>query len=452
MGLRAWYTLFLLHLAYVCSFVDRALLGMLVTPIKMDLGVSDVQMSLLIGVAFSVFYVVAGIPIARLSDRYARRNVILIGVLLWSIATSAGALATSFAMLFLLRAGVAVGESTLSPSALSMLSDLFPKHRLSTATGLYAAATFVGTGVALLAGGALIDILTRQGGLTFAGIGHMKPWQSVFFLAGLPGILVVTLMLLTLREPQRVSTSSGAVAEPPRVATAPPGVVTEPVPTFAQFMRYVFDNRAVYLRLTVATVMFSLMGFALSSWLPAYFTRTFGLSSTDIGARLGVMIICGGGAGVVAGGLLGTALFKTRTDAVCLLGMGSAVGALVFGAAVTLAGHANLAFWLVLPAFFFKSLPNGVGLAAIVLVTPSRMRAQMVALYLLLDSLVGFGLGPTAVAVLTDFVFKDEAQVGRALATVIAVIMPISFVLYRSARADYRAMVGSLEAADPRSA
>jgi MFS family permease len=444
MGLRAWYTLFLLHLAYVCSFVDRALLGMLLMPIKTDLGVSDVQMSLLIGVAFSVFYVVAGIPIARLSDRYARRNVILIGILLWSIATSAGALASSFVMLFALRVGVAVGESALSPSALSMLSDLFPKHKLSTATGIYSAATFVGTGVALLAGGALIDVLTRQGGISLAGIGHLQPWQGVFLLAGLPGIVVVTLMLLTLREPQRMHRSPSERAQ---------GVsAIADVPTFAQFLQYVFENRAVYLRIAVATVMFSLMGFALSSWLPAYFTRAFALSNTEIGARLGVMIMVGGGAGVIAGGLLGTALFKTHSDAVCLLGMGSAVGAVSFGMAVTLVSHADLAFWLVLPAFFFKSLPNGVGLAAIVLVTPGRMRAQMVALYLLLDSLVGFGLGPTAVAVLTDFVFRDETQVGLALTTVIAVIMPISFALYQSARAGYRAMVCSLESAERNSA
>ena len=444
MNRRAWYTLFLLHLAYVCSFVDRALLGMLVTPIKTDLGVSDVQMSLLIGVAFSAFYVVAGIPIARLSDRYARRNVILIGMVLWSIATSAGALASSFAMLFALRVGVAVGESALSPSALSMLSDLFSKHRLSTATGIYAAATFVGTGVALLAGGALIDVLTLQGGISIAGIGRLQPWQGVFFLAGLPGIFVAMLMLLTLREPHRVHS---ARSEQAQQASA-----TASVPTFAQFLAYVFQNRAVYLRIIVATVMFSLMGYALSSWLPAYFTRTFALSNTEIGSKLGLMIMFGGGSGVIAGGLLGTALFRKHTDAVCLLGMGSAVGALLFGTAVTLVSHADLAFWLVLPAFFFKSLPNGVGLAAIVLVTPSRMRAQMVALYLLLDSLVGFGLGPTAVAVLTDFVFHDETRVGLALAIVIAVIMPISFVLYRSARVGYRALVCSLESAERSSA
>jgi MFS family permease len=392
------------------------------------LGVSDVQMSLLIGVAFSVFYVIAGIPIARLSDRYVRRNVILVGIVLWSIATSAGALASSFTLLFALRVGVAVGESALSPSALSMLADLFPRHKLSTATGFYSAATFVGTGVALLAGGALIDVLTRNGGLSLAGFGHLKPWQSVFLLAGLPGVVVVLLMAVTLREPQRVGRP----------------LVLEGVPTFAQFLRFVFDNRGVYLSITIATVMFSLMGFALSSWLPTYFSRAFALSNTEIGGRLGVMIMLGGGAGVVAGGLLGTALFEKRSDAVCLLGMGSAVGALLFGAAITLVSGADVAFWLVLPAFFFKSLPNGVGLSAIVMVTPGRMRAQMVALYLLLDSLVGFGLGPTAVAMLTDYVFHNEARVGLSLAIVIAVIMPIAFVLYQRAREGYRAMVSSL--------
>jgi MFS family permease len=440
MAPRAWYTLLVLHLAYVCSFVDRTLLGMLVTPIKADLGVSDTQMSLLIGAAFSVFYVLAGIPIARLSDRYARRNVIVIGILLWSIATSAGAFAFSFATLFALRVGVAVGESALSPSALSMLSDLFPKERLSLATGIYAAAAFVGTGVALVAGGALIDILTLQGGISLAGIGHLHPWQGVFLLAGLPGLVVSALMVLTLREPSRVHTPHGTQAQSASSSAH--------VPTFAEFLRYVFDNRAVYLRIIVATVMFSLVGFALSSWLPAYFTRTFALSNTEIGARLGLMLMFGGGAGVVVGGLLGSAMFTKHKDAACLLGMGSAVGTLLFGAAVTLVGDASSAFLLVLPAYFFKSLPNGVALAAIVLVTPSRMRAQLVALYLLFDSLIGFGLGPIAVALLTDFVFRDESQVGLALATVIAIVMPIAFVLYQSARTGYTALVYSLESAD----
>ncbi len=437
MGPRAWYTLFLLHLAYVCSFVDRALLGMLVTPIKADLGVSDLQMSLLIGAAFSVFYVVAGIPIARLSDRYVRRNVIVIGIVLWSIATSAGALASSFAVLFALRVAVAVGESALSPSALSMLSDLFPRDKLSTATGIYAAAPFVGTGVALLAGGMLTDVLTSQGGISVAGLGHLQPWQGVFLFAGVPGIVVTALMLLTMREPHRVHA--------PHAAQAPAASSSAHAPTFPEFLRYVFDNRSVYLRIIIATVMFSLMGYALSSWLPAYFTRTFALSNTEIGARLGLMLMLGGGAGVIAGGLLGSAMFRKHPDAACLLGMGSAIGALLFGAAITLVGDPDLAFGLVLPAFFFKSLPNGVALAAIVLVTPSRMRAQLVALYLLLDSLIGFGLGPTAVAVLTDLVFRDEAQVGLALAAVIAAIMPLSFVLYQSARAGYRKLVSSLE-------
>lgn len=428
MAVRAWYTLLLLHLAYVCSFIDRTLLGMLVVPIKTDLRLSDTAMSLLIGAAFSVFYVTAGIPIARLADRYSRRTVIVVGIVLWSIATSGGALASSFATLFLLRVAVAVGESTLSPSALSMLSDLFPKEKLSTASGIYAAAVFVGTGLAMFVGGALIDMLTAANGLKLGSFAQLRPWQAVFLLAGVPGLVVVALMLLTLREPQRRQTQLGEHAD---------------VPAFAEFLRYVLAHRGVYLRLIVATTMFSLMGYALSSWLPTYFTRTFALSGTEIGAKLGVMLMFGGGAGVVAGGLLASALFRTHLDAVCLIGMGAAVGALLTGVATTLVSNPDLGFLLVGPAYFFKSLPHGVALAALVLVTPSRMHAQSIALFLLFDALVGFGLGPTAVALLTDFVFRDEARVGHALAVVIAIAMPIAFVLFRDVRAGYRQLAGA---------
>jgi MFS family permease len=429
----AWYTLLLLHLAYVCSFVDRTLLSMLVEPIKADLGLSDTQMSLLIGPAFSVFYVLAGIPIARLSDRHSRRNVIIVGIVLWSIATSGGALAVSFATLFLLRVAVAVGESTLSPSALSMLSDLFPQERLSAATGFYAAAVFLGTGVALFAGGALIDALTVHEGLFIAALGHLTPWQAVFLLAGLPGLVVGTLMLLSLREPERK-----------RAPGERPG---ETIPPFKDFARHVFTHRGVYLRITVASTMFSLMGYALSSWLPTYFVRTFALSNTEIGAKLGLVLMIGGGAGVLAGGVLASMLFKQHKDAVCLIGMAAAVGSLVCGIGVPWVSDANMAFLLVLPTFFFKSLPNGIALAAIALVTPSRMRAQSIALFLLFDSLIGLGIGPTAVALLSDFVFRDEALIGRALVTVTAISMPIAFVLYRNARAGYRELLGSCETA-----
>jgi MFS family permease len=419
-----WYTLLLLHVAYVCSFVDRTLLSMLVAPIKADLGLSDTQMSLLIGPAFSVFYVVAGIPIARLSDRYVRRNVIIIGIVLWSIATSGGALALSFASLFLLRVLVAVGESTLSPSALSMLSDLFPKERLSAATGFYAAAVFLGTGIALFAGGALIDALSVMGGLVVPGLGLLRSWQAVFLFAGLPGLVVAALMLATLREPVRQKAENETS--------------DEQMPTLQEFLRYMLHHRHVYFRITLGAALFSLMGFALSSWLPTYFVRTFALSNTEIGAKLGLVLMIGGGAGVLAGGLLACALFKNHKDAVCLIGMAAALGSLVCGASVPLVDDAGAAFLLVLPTFFFKSLPNGVALAAIALVTPSRMRAQSIALFLLIDSLVGLGLGPTAVAVLSDYVFRDEALIGRALVTVTAISMPLAFLLFWSIRTGYR--------------
>jgi MFS family permease len=417
--LRAWYTVLLLHLAYVCSFVDRTLLSMLVVPIKADLGISDTQMSLLIGAAFSVFYVIAGIPISRLSDRYSRRNVIITGIVLWSLATCSGALAFSFATLFLLRVLVAVGESALSPGALSMLSDLFPRARLSMATGIYSAAVFVGTGLAMVAGGALIDTLTLSGGLSMPLFDHLRPWQAVFLLVGVPGLVVAALMLFTLREPPR---AQAAVS----------------VPGFGEFIQHVVRHRGVYLRLTVAANMFSLMGFAASSWLPAYFHRAFALTNTEIGAKLGITITAGGALGAVAGGLLVSALYNKHKDAVCLIGMAAAVGSFLFGIGVPLVDDANLAFLLVFPAYFFKCLPNGIALAAIALITPSRMRAQSIALFLLFDSLIGLGFGPTAVALLTDFIFRDEALVGQALATVIAIVMPLAFLLYRGARKGYR--------------
>lgn len=421
----AWYALLLLNLAYICSFIDRTILNMMIVPIKADLGLSDTQMSLIIGLAFSLFYVTAGIPIARLADRYSRRSIIIMGILIWSGMTSSGALAFSFFSLFALRVGVAVGESALSPSAMSMIADLFPRDKVSTASGLYSSAVYIGTGLALLLGGVVIESFILRDMVDVPVLGELRPWQFVFLLAGIPGFLVATLMLFTMREPARS-----------RIAQE-----SDEMPTFSEFLRYFYRHKDVYLRIIGGTAMFSLMGFAIASWLPTYFLRVFELSYSEIGTKLGISLMSGGAIGVIFGGLIASILFKKHRDAVCLVGMAAAIGSLVFGVWVTRAASADMAFLLVFPAYVFKTLPIGVSLAAVVLITPSRMRAQTIALFLLLDSLIGLGLGPTAVALFTDYVFQDEALVGNSMAAVIATTMPIAFILYASARRRYRRII-----------
>ena len=200
---RAWYTVGVLFIAVIFSFVDRIILSLLVEPIKADLGLTDTDFAWLLGVAFAVFFALSSAcRSGRWADRYSRRLIIVIGISLWSVMTVACGLAGNFWELFFARVGVAVGEAALAPAAFSMISDLFPREKLGRALGVYQAGAFIGAGVALLVGGIVIGVITTSGVHVCAVVGEVQPWQIVFFVVGLPGLLVALLMT-TVPEPVR---------------------------------------------------------------------------------------------------------------------------------------------------------------------------------------------------------------------------------------------------------
>ena len=204
-------------LAMLVSFVDRQVITLLVQPIRQDLGINDTQISLLMGFAFAIFYVLMGVPIARLSDRYNRRNIIAAGIFLWSLATAACGLAKNFTHLFLARIGVGVGEATLTPAAYSMIADYFPKEKLGRALGVYSTGVYLGAGVATVAGGAAVKLISQANPVELPLLGTVAPWQMTFMVVGLPGLLLVLVMMLSIREParkdvnERIDSAAGAV-------------------------------------------------------------------------------------------------------------------------------------------------------------------------------------------------------------------------------------------------
>jgi len=199
---RAWYSVFILLLAFVFSFIDRIILSLLVGPIKADLNVSDSAMGFLMGLAFAIFYTLLGLPIARLADRYSRRLIIGTGVFLWSMATAACGLARNYTQLLLARIGIGVGEAALSPAAYSMIADLFPKEQIGRAISVYQSGAFFGAAIAFSVGGAVIGMTSGVETLDWPIVGSIKPWQAAFIIVGLPGVLMAALMA-TIREPAR---------------------------------------------------------------------------------------------------------------------------------------------------------------------------------------------------------------------------------------------------------
>ena len=208
----------LLTIANASAWIDRYVLGLLVGPLRRDLGISDVHVSLLMGLPFAIFYTALGLPIGRLADRASRRGIIAWSVAVWSVMTMLCGTARSFGALLAARIGVSIGEAGLTPPAYSMISDAFPPERLSTAMSVFSIGIFLGAGFANVFGGAIVLMVGNDLSWTLPVVGALRPWQAIFILVGAPGLLIALLMR-TVPEPARHATR-GASPEADRTELA----------------------------------------------------------------------------------------------------------------------------------------------------------------------------------------------------------------------------------------
>lgn len=389
----SWWVVAVLCFTAMIAYVDRQIINLLVEPLKHDLRLSDVSISLLQGFAFAIFHALLAIPIGRLADARNRRHIILVGIVFWTVACAGSGLATSFASLFLMRTLVGFGETTLTPAGYSMLADYFPRDRLGRAISFFLGSGFVGSGVAFIAGGWLLSKLDVHSVVVLPLVGGVHPWQAAFILVSLPGWLCFALML-SVREPPRSSLGQSK----PAVAA----------PSFRMVLRFLGEQRRTVGAIYVGFSLLAAAQFAMGAWAPTLFIRNYGWTASEIGYVYGIYYMTLGTLGVVAGGMLSDWLVRRGfRDANLRAGVIAASCALPFVVAFPLMPNGQLAACLLAPATFFSTMPFGAGTAALPLITPNRMRAQIVALYLLVANLLGQALGPTFVASLTDYLFHD---------------------------------------------
>lgn len=417
----SWYVVFILLLAYTLSFIDRMILSLLVTPVRAALNISDTQFSLLIGLAFALFYTLAGLPLAWIADRFSRRNLIVGGITVWSFMTLLCGTATNYAGLFLARVGVGVGEATLSPAAYSMLSDYFPREKLARAIAVYSIGVPLGSGIALMLGALVIKAILAAPAIDLPLIGQVEAWRLTFALVALPG-LFLALLMLTVREPFR----RGRAAE-----TATPE-------SASNFAGHVKHHRAALGCLFAGMSLIGMVMYGSIAWIPAFLARTYPISITDAGLWFGaIMALCGAG-GLLLGGFIADGMFaRGRADAhIRTMRLSLLLGG-PFLILTPLMPSSALALTLLAPGFLLITM-HGVGSVALQLITPNEYRARITALYFFVVNLIGLGLGPTAIALVTDMVFRDDNALRYSIFLVSAVALPVAALILSLGLAPFR--------------
>jgi MFS family permease len=412
-----WYIVAICMLAYIFSFIDRQILALMIEPIKHDLQLSDTQFSLLHGLAFSLFYAFMGMPIALLADKFSRPKIIAIGVAFWSLATALCGLSKNFLQMFMARIGVGIGEAALSPATYSMLSDMFPREKLGRAVAIYSIGSFIGGGVAFLIGGYVIDLLKNLDSVVVPLLGEMRPWQVTFFLVGLPGVLVALLIALTVRDPARKGLKLDAAGK-------------VHAPSMKQAFKFLAVHRKTFSCHYLGFSFYAMTLFCMLSWTPAFYMRKFGLDPSDTGYMLGIVVLLANTSGVFCGGwLIDWLAKKGYSDAPIRAGVIGAIGMAVPAVAFTQVSELWMSLALLAPAMFFASFPMPASTAAMQILPPNQMRAQISALFLLISNLIGLGVGTTAVALLTDRLFENPALVGSSISLLNAFAVTLTLLL-----------------------
>ena len=431
----AWWIVFVLTIAYVFSFIDRQILTLLVAPIRRDLQITDLQMSYLLGFSFAIFYALFGLPLGRAADRMSRRGLVAWGMVLWSGMTALCGMAGQYWQLFLARMGVGVGVAAVSPGAYSLIADCFPPERRSAAMSVYSSAIYIGGGIALLLGGMLVK-LAGTTEVMLPVVGAVHPWQVVFFAVGVPG-LFAALLMLTFREPIRRGPGAG------------PGGTVMHVP-FSEVLAHIRSNRVTVLCHHLGFALMAMGGYAVTAWGPTLFQRHWGWTAAESGVRLGIGGVLFGATGCWAGGWFASRLARRGVvDADMRVGSVGAIVTMVLYLAYVLAPNAWTMFAITSVGLFFSAFPWGIAAASLQRIMPNPMRGQASALYLFTVSLIGLGLGPSAVAFFTDKVFHFDAAVYMSLCIVTTATYGAAAVLLRVGLGPFRRSVERLDSWRP---
>ena len=398
----AWYMVGILTVAYILSFADLYVLGLLIEPIKDDLGLSDSQIGLLLGPTFAIIYATMGLLFGYLADKKRRTWIVAAGIFIWSVAPVMSGLAKNFVHLFIARIGVGVGAAALSPCAMSMISDSFPREKRGRPIAFYSAAFSLGVGIASLVSAGVLAWAKAVPEVSLPLVGAVAPWQFTFFVVGLPGIFVAAIMF-RVREPKR---------------QRPPGL--EIKPRFDVMLKHVFSRWKVYGSFVAFICLMTICAYS-QGWNAPMFQRTWGWEAQQYAFVNAIVLLAIGPATANLAGWMNDKWFAAgRHDAPLKIMI---IGALIFVPTGIIAPLMPSP-WIAMGIYAINTVgiatTMATGVTGLMNITPAEIRGQTVAFYYMVISFAGLFLGPTTVGWMSDNVFGNE-QLNYAVAIVPAI-------------------------------
>jgi MFS family permease len=409
----AWYAVGVFAVVLMFLQLDQNTISLLQAPIKRDLNLTDVEFSLLLGPAIAVFYALVGVPLSRLVDTRRRNLILAVAIAVWSAMTMLCGLAQQFWQLALCRVGIGAGGAINGPGVYSMIADFFPREKLNRAISVLQIGFVAGSSLALVFGGLVIGALERVPTFHWAGL-TLHSWHLVFIVIGAPGLLMALVMRLTVQEPPR----RGAAMQARTKAIA-----------FSEVLRFLGANWKVYLPMMLGLAIGGIEQAGTLQWRPAFFQRTYGWSPAQIGVVSGFITLPMSLLGIALGAWVNERLARRYDDAnlrTVVIGLVVALPFQVLGPLMPSPWLAIAFGGLSLMATLMGAAPQNAALQSI---TPGVMRGQVTALYLFVFTVIGQGMGPPFIAVINDFVLKDENMIRYAMAGSAAVMSPLGLIV-----------------------
>ena len=423
---QAWFSVAVIGLTVMTLFGNAAMIGLLMQSIKLDLQLTDTQVSLVVGFAASAFTAFASLPVSRLVDTTSRRLIIGVGMLLVGCGSFVTGLVTTFGGLFLARMAAGLGGAGHGPACYSLLADNFPPAKLPKAIAFMNFGFTTGSALATLLGAALIAALSSAPVVEVPLLGVMKPWQFVFILLAVPDLVLGVLALTAMKEPARRGVIQGAAAV---------------VPPLREVIGFLWARRAAFGPMFLGLAI-NCVAMGAVAWAAPFYQRTYGWSPVQYGFYSGLTMLLVAPFALAFGGWLAERWAKAgRDDANMRVVLLAALLHAPFAMVYALMPSPQLALACSSASAVLTLIGAGPQNAALQVILPNAMRGQVTALYLFLFTMIGFGISPTVIALITDYVFQDEMKLRYSIALLQFMLAPAAVYVFWRGLKGYAAAV-----------